>query len=67
MKRNRASASFMTRLGRDQRGNTIAIVAAAIVPLLGMIGGGIDMSRLYLAKTRLQQACDAGALAGRKA
>lgn len=25
------------------------------------------MSRLYLAKTRLQQACDAGALAGRKA
>jgi len=67
MKRNRASASFMTRLGRDQRGNTIAIVAAAIVPLLGMIGGGIDMSRLYLAKTRLQQACDAGALAGRRA
>src|SRR3546814_414796 len=25
------------------------------------------MSRLYLAKTRLRQACDAGALAGRKA
>lgn len=67
MKRNRPSASFLTRLGRDQRGNTIAIVAAAIVPLLGMIGGGIDMSRLYLAKTRLQQACDAGALAGRRA
>src|SRR3546814_12491751 len=32
-----------------------------------MIGGGLDMSRLYLAKTRLQQACDAGALAERKA
>src|SRR3546814_9773695 len=32
-----------------------------------MIGGGLDISRLYLAKTRLQQACDAGVLVGRKA
>lgn len=58
---------FLMRLGRSQAGNTLAIVAAALIPLAGMIGGGVDMSRLYLAKTRLQQACDAGALAGRKA
>lgn len=57
---------FLTRLLRNQAGNTMAIVAAAIIPLLGLIGGGIDMSRLYLTKARLQQACDAGALAGRK-
>jgi len=57
----------MTRLGRDKRGNVIAIAAAALIPLAGLIGGGVDMSRLYLTKTRLQQACDAGALAGRKA
>nr|WP_284732188.1 TadE/TadG family type IV pilus assembly protein [Sphingobium nicotianae] len=67
MARNRAGASFLTRLARDIRGNTIAIAAAAMVPLAGLIGGGVDMSRLYLTKTRLQQACDAGALAGRKA
>ncbi len=60
-------ASFMTRLSRDTRANTMALVAAAIVPLAGLIGGGVDMSRLYLTKARLQQACDAGALAGRKA
>ncbi len=66
MKRSWAGASFMTRLARDIRGNTIAIAAAAMVPLAGLIGGGVDMSRLYLTKTRLQQACDAGALAGRK-
>lgn len=57
---------FLRRLLGNQAGNTIAIVAAALVPLAAMIGGGLDVSRGYLAKTRLQQACDAGVLAGRK-
>lgn len=56
----------MARLRGDVRGNTLAIMAASLIPLIGMIGGGLDASRLYLAKSRLQQACDAGALAGRK-
>ncbi|MEJ2459441.1 MAG: Tad domain-containing protein, partial [Novosphingobium sp.] len=43
------------------------IVAAAIAPLLALIGGGIDMGRSYVSETRLQQACDAGVLAARKA
>jgi Flp pilus assembly protein TadG len=58
---------FLVRLLRDARGNTFALIAAAMIPLLGLVGGGVDMSRLYLTKSRLQQACDAGALAGRKA
>ncbi|WP_374145561.1 pilus assembly protein TadG-related protein [Sphingomonas sp. 28-63-12] len=45
----------------------MAIVAAALIPMAGLVGGGIDMSRMYITKTRLQHACDAGALAGRKA
>jgi len=57
---------FMRRLARDARGNTLAIVGAALVPLAGMIGSGVDMSRAYMAKTRLQSACDAAALAGRR-
>src|SRR3954466_1667747 len=60
------SGGFMRRLARDARGNTLAIVGAALVPLAGMIGSGVDMSRAYMAKTRLQSACDAGALAGRR-
>lgn len=56
----------LARLLRDTAGNTLAIMAAAMFPLAGLVGGGVDMSRLYLAKARLQQACDAGALAGRK-
>ncbi len=67
MAQNGIRRGFLGRLARDQRGNTIAIMAAAMLPLAGLIGGGVDMSRLYLVKTRLQQACDAGALAGRKA
>jgi len=57
---------FLHRLRKDQSGNTMALMAAGLIPLTAMIGSGVDISRTYLAKTRLQQACDAGALAGRK-
>ena len=57
---------FLTRLRRDVAGNTLAIVAAAMIPLVAMIGSGVDMSRAYMVQSRLQQACDAGVLAGRK-
>jgi Flp pilus assembly protein TadG len=62
-----AAQGFLSRLARDVRGNTMAIMAMALIPLAGMVGGGVDISRLYIVKTRLQHACDAGALAGRKA
>ncbi len=61
-----APTGLFARLRTDRRGNTLAIMAAALIPLAGMVGGGIDMSRMYIVKTRLQHACDAGALAGRK-
>ena len=57
---------ILMRLYYNQAGNTLAMVAAAIFPLAALIGGGVEMSRIYLTKTRLQQACDAGALAGRR-
>jgi Flp pilus assembly protein TadG len=57
---------FLARLANDEAGNTIAIMAAAVVPTIGLVGGGVDMSRIYLARTSLQAACDSGALVGRK-
>ena len=57
---------FLRRLLHDRAGNTIALIAAALVPVLGMVGGGIDMGRSYLSQSRLQQACDSGVLAARK-
>ncbi len=61
-----SSHGLFARLARDAAGNTLAIVAASIAPILAMVGGGIDMGRSYLAESRLQQACDAGVLAARK-
>ena len=60
-------ASAIFRLARDNRGNTMAIVAGAIIPLTAVIGGGLDVARANLAQSRLSQACDAAALAGRRA
>ena len=57
---------FMRRLREDIRGATTALVAAMLIPMMGVIGCGVDMSRAYLAKNRIQQACDAGVLGGRK-
>ncbi|TPG04436.1 TadE/TadG family type IV pilus assembly protein [Sphingomonas oligophenolica] len=59
--------SFLGTLRRDVRANTLAIMAAMLFPLAGLVGGGIDVARIYITKTRLQHACDAGVLAGRKA
>ncbi len=60
-----AAGSWSTLPG-NARGSTLAICAAAVIPLLLIVGSGLDMSRAYMAKLRLQQACDAGSLAGRR-
>jgi Flp pilus assembly protein TadG len=56
----------LARLRQDLRGNTLAIMAAAMIPLIAMIGSGVDMTRAYVAQNRFRQACDAGSLAGRR-
>ena len=58
---------FLGRLRRDQRGATLAMMAASVIPMIGVVGGAVDISRAYLVKVRLQQACDAGVLAARRA
>ena len=61
-----AGKSFMHKLLHDKTANTLAISAAALLPLMAMVGSGIDASRGYMTKSRLQAACDAGALAARR-
>src|SRR5690606_1570222 len=58
--------SFLHELRGNVAGNTLALAAAALVPLVGMVGGAVDISRDYMATARMQNACDAGALAARK-
>lgn len=61
-----AERGFLARLRSDSRGNTLAIAGAALVPIAAMIGSGLDMSRAYMAQAKLQNACDAAALAARR-
>ncbi|WP_293973191.1 TadE/TadG family type IV pilus assembly protein [Sphingomonas sp.] len=52
-------------LAVEQRGNVLILTAAFLIPLLALIGSGIDIGRVYVARSRIQQACDAASLAGR--
>lgn len=62
-----SACGLLGRLRRDRAGNTLAIMAISMIPIAGMLGSALDLSRSYLVRTRLQQACDAGVLAARKA
>lgn len=56
----------LRRLAANERGNALMIAAASMIPLTAAIGAGVDMSRAYATRTRMQQACDAGVLAVRR-
>src|SRR5882724_54895 len=50
-----------------ERGQTILLVAVSLVALLGMAALAIDVVTLYVARSEMQRAADAAALAGAKA
>lgn len=58
--------AFLRALRDDARGNTLAICAAAIIPLTAVIGSALDLSDAYMQRQRLQNACDASVLAARQ-
>lgn len=60
------ATALLTRLRDDRAGNTPIMIAAAVTPLLGMVGGRFDTRRSYLSQSRLPQACDPGVVAARK-
>ncbi len=69
IKRQETGSNFagrMARLMADTTGNAMMIMGVALIPIIGIVGSAFDMGRAYMVKTRLQQACDAGALAGRR-
>ena len=52
------------RLNRNQRGVTVVLVAILMVVFLGFAALAVDISHLYVVRNELQNAADAGALAG---
>lgn len=57
---------FLRRLVNDEAGNVLPLFAMGIFPLIGLVGGAMDISIAYMARSKLQKACDAGVLAGRQ-
>ena len=49
---------------KKERGNVVAYTVLSALFLFLAVGLGVDLSRLYLVKSELQNAADAGALAG---
>ena len=61
------SAKLRKSLRHDVTGSILPIAAPSILVMAALIGGGFEMSRAYRVQNRLQNACDAGVLAGRRA
>lgn len=58
---------LLLSLARNRAGNILPLSAMAIFAVAALIGGAVDISRAWRTQTRLQAACDAGVLAGRRA
>ncbi|WP_423799545.1 pilus assembly protein TadG-related protein [Neobacillus sp. SAB-20_R2A] len=55
---------MLKRLLSEEKGQSMVLVSILLVVLIGFAGLAIDGGRLYMAKSSLQKAVDAGALAG---
>ncbi|WP_312468858.1 TadE/TadG family type IV pilus assembly protein [Neobacillus sp.] len=55
---------MLKRFLLEEKGQSMVLFSLLIVVLIGFTGLAIDGGRLYLAKSQLQKAVDAGALAG---
>jgi Flp pilus assembly protein TadG len=60
-------AQVLARLRKDQRGNVLILWAAFLIPLFALVGSAVDIGTAYVARKQMQTACDAAALAGRRA
>jgi Mg-chelatase subunit ChlD len=56
-------ARALSRFDRDQRGNVAVLFAFSMVPLIGLLGGSVDVTRHQRYKVELLNAMDAAAIA----
>jgi Flp pilus assembly protein TadG len=67
MKRISAMRGKIREFFSDQRGAAVVVTALGLVGILGVAGLAVDLGHLYVVKSELQRAADAGALAGAQA
>lgn len=56
--------ALVRRVLEDTRGSTLPMIAAGLVPLLGVVGAAVDVGSAYMVKSQLRAAVDAAVLAG---
>lgn len=56
-------SQFVRSIGKNERGSTVTMIAAAAVPLVAFVGLSIDTARGYLLKQRIGFALDGAVLA----
>ncbi len=63
----------MTKLARlfkkfrrplSDRGASMPMIAAALIPMIGAIGGAVDLANVYMVRSQLRDAVDSAALTG---
>lgn len=56
----------LRKLAQDEAGNVLALSAAAMIVFVALVGSALDLSVAYMARGKLQNACDAAVLAARQ-
>lgn len=62
-----AAARRIRRVLKDRSGNVLPLAAVGVFVMAALAGGAVDMGRAYRIQNRLQNACDAAVLSGRRA
>ncbi|WP_031235180.1 TadE/TadG family type IV pilus assembly protein [Asticcacaulis sp. AC402] len=55
---------YLRQFTSDIRGNVTMVVAFSVIPIVAAVGGGLDFANIQAARAKLQDAVDAGAIAG---
>lgn len=48
----------------NERGASLPMIAAAIIPMIGAMGGAVDLANVYMVRSQLRDAVDSAALTG---
>jgi Flp pilus assembly protein TadG len=49
---------------KSERGASMPMIAAAMIPIVGALGGAVDLANLYMVRSQLRDAVDSAALTG---
>lgn len=60
------SSTFFSRLRDDTAGNVLVLSAAGMVAVTALIGSAMDLSVVYMARGKMQNACDSAVLGARQ-